>query len=77
MLHFSSELKIRKRQLFITTSRKNTPHNTLILNTIKEVVNILIAFENTIRLSADILIASADTIRIFTNGSICSFSPNF
>ena len=74
MLHFSSELSIKKWLLFFITSKENKPQNNLILNTIKEAENILIAFENTIRLSADILIASADTIRIFTNGSVCSFS---
>ena len=74
MLHFSSELSIKKWLLFFITSKENKPQNNLILNTINETKNILIAFENTIRLSADILIASADTIRIFTNGSVCSFS---
>jgi len=74
MLHFSSELSIKKWLLFFITSKGNKSQNNLILNTIKETKNILIAFGNTIRLSADILIASADTIRIFTNGSVCSFS---
>ena len=75
MLHFSSALKIRMQRPSIDASKKNTLCNTLILNTIKEAKNILIAFENTIRLSADILIASADTIRIFTNGSVQVYLP--
>ena len=75
MLHFSSELSIKKWLLFFITSKENKPQNNLIFNTIKEAKNILIALKNTIRLSADILIASADTIRIFTNGSVQVYLP--